>query len=157
MIIRRSELSVRKTLLVLLVGLSVVGCGKDDSSDAKPTSAAAPTSGSAFSVLNATQEANGQERRLTIGQSLVLTLPANPSTGFSWQISGLDPNVARVQGEPTFKQDPSVPVAPGAGGTSEWTFVGEGAGVTQLTMDYMRPWEQGIAPAQTFSLTIKVE
>ncbi|MGX1763004.1 hypothetical protein ACWIG5_39980, partial [Streptomyces lydicus] len=71
MIIRRSELSVRKTLLVLLVGLSVVGCGKDDSADAKPTSAAAPTSGSAFSVLNATQEANGQERRLTIGQSLV--------------------------------------------------------------------------------------
>jgi inhibitor of cysteine peptidase len=30
-------------------------------------------------------------------------------------------------------------------------------GATQPTLEYARPWEQGIEPAQKFSLTIKVE
>uniref|UniRef100_UPI003CC807CA hypothetical protein n=1 Tax=Nocardia brasiliensis TaxID=37326 RepID=UPI003CC807CA len=63
MIIGRSELSVRKTLLVLLVGLSVVGCGKDDSADAKPPAAAAPTAGDAGAGVDAPPAAPPPERR----------------------------------------------------------------------------------------------
>ncbi|WP_194834578.1 protease inhibitor I42 family protein [Nocardia sp. XZ_19_369] len=148
---------MRKSLLVLLLGLSVVGCGTNDSTDGDATSSAAPTSAPGPAAVTATESDNGQERRLTVGQHLVVTLPANPSTGYLWQISELDANVLQAQGDPGFETDPNVPVAPGAGGSSVWTFAGKAPGSTKLSMQYLRPWEQGVEPAQTYSLTIKVE
>jgi inhibitor of cysteine peptidase len=137
--------------------LAVVGCGKDGASGSGSTSSAAPTTGPAPAAVTASEADNGKERRLATGQSLVVTLPSNPSTGYSWQIADLDATLVRKQGDPEFKPDPTVPVAPGAGGTAVWTFVGSAPGVTKLVMNYLRPWEQGVEPAQTFSLTIKVE
>ncbi|MFG1795700.1 protease inhibitor I42 family protein [Nocardia sp. NPDC049149] len=148
---------MRKSLLVLLLGLTVVGCGKDDASGSGSSSSAAPTTGPAPAAVTVTEADNGKERRLETGQSLVVTLPANPSTGYSWQIAEVDANLVRVQGEPEYKADPTKPVMPGSGGTSVWTFVGAVPGATKLVMNYLRPWEQGVEPAQTFSLTIKVE
>ncbi|WP_378732870.1 protease inhibitor I42 family protein [Nocardia brasiliensis] len=148
---------MRKSLLVLLLGVTVVGCGNDDAATSDPTSSVAATSAPTPAPVTATDVDNGKERRLTVGQPLVVTLPANPSTGYSWQIAEVDTNVVRAQGEPAFTPDPNVPVAPGSGGTSVWTFVGNAPGISRLTMDYLRPWEQGMEPAQTFSLTIKVE
>ncbi|MFI6999791.1 protease inhibitor I42 family protein [Nocardia sp. NPDC050175] len=147
---------MRKSLLVLLLGLAVVGCGKNDSSS-DPTSSAVPTSAQGPAPVTAGAGDNGQERRVAVGQSLVVTLPANPSTGYMWQITELDANLLQAQGDPGFKPDPNVPVAPGSGGGTVWTFVGKAAGTTKLSMDYLRPWEQGVEPAQTYSLTIKVE
>ncbi|MFD6157835.1 protease inhibitor I42 family protein [Nocardia sp. NPDC060256] len=147
---------MRKSLLVLLLGLAVVGCGKNDSSS-DATSSAAPTSAQGPAPVTAGIGDNGQERQVAVGQSLVVTLPANPSTGYLWQITGLDANLLQAQGDPGFKPDPNVPVAPGSGGGTVWTFVGKAAGITKLSMDYLRPWEQGVEPAQTYSLTIKVE
>ncbi|MEU7138107.1 protease inhibitor I42 family protein [Nocardia sp. NPDC046473] len=147
---------MRKSLLVLLLGLAVVGCGKNDSSS-DATSSAVPTSTQGPAPVTAGEGDNGQERRVAVGQSLVVTLPANPSTGYMWQITELDANLLQAQGDPGFKPDPNVPVAPGSGGGSVWTFVGKAAGITKLSMDYLRPWEQGVEPAQTYSLTIKVE
>ncbi|PXX64254.1 inhibitor of cysteine peptidase [Nocardia tenerifensis] len=148
---------MRKSLLVLLLGLAVAGCGDNGSSNGKTSSSAAPTSGQDPAPVTATEADDGQERRVAVGQTLVVTLPANPSTGYMWQIAGLDTNLLQAQGDPGFKPDPNVPVAPGSGGGSVWTFVGKAPGITTLSMDYLRPWEQGIEPAQKFSLTIKVE
>ncbi|MFI6167995.1 protease inhibitor I42 family protein [Nocardia sp. NPDC051052] len=147
---------MRKSLLVLLLGLAVVGCGKNDSSS-DATSSAAPSSSQGPAPVTAGEGDNGQERQVAVGQSLVVTLPSNPSTGYLWQITGLDANLLQAQGDPGFKPDPDVPVAPGSGGGAVWTFVGKAAGITKLSMDYLRPWEQGVEPAQTYSLTVKVE
>lgn len=56
-----------------------------------------------------------------------------------------------------FEPDSTVPVVPGSGGSAVLTFVGAGTGVTQLTMDYARPWEPDMEPAERFSSTIEVE
>ncbi|WP_280240447.1 protease inhibitor I42 family protein [Nocardia abscessus] len=138
---------MRKTLLVLLAGLAVAGCGGGDSPDGT-------TTGSANPVVRVGVADDGQERRLHVGQRLIVALPANPSTGYSWSIAKVDAAVVKLDGEADFEPDP---VAPGAGGTSVWTFVGAAAGATALTMEYTRPWEQGLEPARTFSLTIEVE
>ncbi|MGY2006217.1 protease inhibitor I42 family protein [Nocardia gipuzkoensis] len=141
---------MRKSLLVLLAGLVVAGCGGSDSPDGTTTGAANP-------VVRVGVADHGQQRRLHVGQRLIVALPANPSTGYSWSIAKVDAAVVKLDGEADFEPDPAVPVAPGAGGTSVWTFVGAAAGVTALTMEYTRPWEQGLEPARTFSLTIEVE
>ncbi|MEU2030242.1 protease inhibitor I42 family protein [Nocardia amamiensis] len=140
---------MRKSLLVLLLGLAVAGCG-GDVSDVTHSDSANP-------VVRVVETDNGQERRLRVGQRLVVALPSNPSTGYSWTIAELDAAVAKQDGEADFETDPAVPVAPGAGGTAVWSFVGAAAGVTPLRMAYMRPWEHGSAPAETFTLTIRVE
>ncbi|MBF6336232.1 protease inhibitor I42 family protein [Nocardia abscessus] len=141
---------MRKSLLVLLAGLAVAGCGGSGSPDGT-------TTGSAHPVVRVGAADNGQQRRLHVGQRLIVALAANPSTGYSWSIAKVDAAVVKLDGEADFEPDPAVPVAPGAGGTSVWTFVGAAAGATSLTMEYTRPWEQGLEPARTFSLTIEVE
>ncbi|MBF6296875.1 protease inhibitor I42 family protein [Nocardia amamiensis] len=141
---------MRKSPLVLLLGLAVAGCGGNDVSDATHSDFANP-------VVRVVETDNGQERRLRVGQRLVVALPSNPSTGYSWSIADLDASVAKQDGAADFEPDPAVPVAPGAGGTSVWSFVGAAAGVTSLRMEYMRPWEHGSAPAATFTLTLEVE
>ncbi|WP_159838466.1 protease inhibitor I42 family protein [Nocardia sp. CY41] len=139
---------MRKALLVLLAGLAVAGCG--GSPDGVTTESADP-------VVRVGETDDGHQRRLRVGQRLVVALPSNPSTGYSWSITTVDAAVAKQDGEADFEPDPAVPVAPGAGGTSVWSFVGVAVGQTPLTMEYRRPWEQGLEPARTFSLTIEVE
>ncbi|MFE7798097.1 protease inhibitor I42 family protein [Nocardia sp. NPDC057440] len=149
---------MRKFLLVLVLGATLVACGTNDSdSETKGTPSARPTSHPAHDALAVTDSNNDQERTLRIGQQLVVSLPANPSTGYTWGLGELERNVLRQDGEPDYLPASNVPVAPGSGGTAVWTFVGNSVGVAHLTLDYTRPWEQGIDPAQKFSLTIKVE
>ncbi|MGK8523598.1 protease inhibitor I42 family protein [Nocardia asteroides] len=140
---------MRKSLLVLLLGLAVAGCG-----DNAPETA---TAEAANTVVRVGDADNGQQRRLSVGQRLEVALPANPSTGYAWSVAGVDASVVRPDGEADFEPDPAVPVAPGAGGTAVWTFVGVAAGATPLRMEYTRPWDQGLEPARTFSLTIEVQ
>ncbi|MFI9509815.1 protease inhibitor I42 family protein [Nocardia sp. NPDC052566] len=147
---------MRRSLVVLLLGLTLAACGKDDGGSGAAASNASPSNAGQTSVT-VTDADNGQERQLLAGQKLMVTLPSNPSTGYSWTVLDLDPTVLKQEGDPEFRADPKVPVAPGSGGFSTWTFVGNAAGITRLNLDYARPWEQGMEPAQKFSLTIKVE
>jgi inhibitor of cysteine peptidase len=140
---------VRKSLLVLLLCSTVVGCGSD-SRETHPAEDAKP-------VVRVGDADDGQQRRLLVGQRLVVALPANPSTGYSWSVAQMDSSAVRQDGEADYEPDPAVPVAPGAGGTAVWNFVGVAAGVTPLKLEYTRPWDQGLAPARTFSLTIEVQ
>lgn len=45
----------------------------------------------------------------------------------------------------------------GAAGKEVWTFHAEEKGKSTITMEYRRPWEQGVEPAKTFTLTVVVK
>jgi len=45
----------------------------------------------------------------------------------------------------------------GAAGKEVWTFHAEAKGKSTIYMEYRRPWEQGVEPAQTFTLTVIVK
>ncbi|MFQ6395842.1 protease inhibitor I42 family protein [Nocardia sp. KC 131] len=147
---------MRKSLLVLVLGLTLVACGKNDA-DADDRSSTRPTSDVAQGAITVTDVDNGQDRTLARGKKLVVLLPANPSTGYTWGLGELDQNVLRQDGQPDYRPDPNATATPGSGGTAVWTFVGDAQGTAHLTLGYARAWEQGIEPAQKFSLTIKVE
>ncbi|WP_194814849.1 protease inhibitor I42 family protein [Nocardia sp. XZ_19_385] len=104
--------------------------------------------------MTVTDADNGQERKLSTGQQLVVRLGSNPSTGYGWQLTALDQNVVRQVSEKEYVSDQ--PVMPGTPGTEVWTFVGNAAGVTELRMEYKRPWEQGVEPSKTFTLVLVV-
>ena len=45
----------------------------------------------------------------------------------------------------------------GAAGKEVWTFHAEAKGKSIISMEYRRPWEQGVEPAKTFTLTVIVK
>ncbi|MEU8899564.1 protease inhibitor I42 family protein [Nocardia sp. NPDC048505] len=150
---------MRKSLVVLLLGLTVAACGTEepaartvepDTSARTVTQQTTPPEG----TMTVTEADNGQERTLKAGQRVALRLPSNPSTGYGWQVVEVDDNVVEQVGDREYVSDQ--PVMPGTPGTEVWTFAGRAAGVTQLRMEYKRPWEQGVEPAKTFSLVLVV-
>jgi len=101
------------------------------------------------------QTADGTTVQLTRGQVLDIELPSNPSAGYSWQLSGARPSqLASVTDSYEATGEPNVV---GAGGYQVFSYSAAEAGTGTLKLDYVRPWETGVAPAKTFSITVSVQ
>lgn len=93
--------------------------------------------------------ANGKSLTLKKGDTLVVRLSANPSTGYDWAI-GSKPNALRLV-KRTYLGAP--PQRPGQGGTDIFRFsVRSGKG--KLKLVYRRSWEKEIPPIRSFELTV---
>lgn len=98
------------------------------------------------------ESASGGQISVQVGQTLVVALPSNPSTGYSWEIVELDQLVLKPTKE-DFKVESDLV---GAGGTQLFFFEALKAGQTSLQLVYHRPWETGVEPADTFSISVEV-
>jgi len=99
-------------------------------------------------------EDNGTEITLQKGQVLVITLPGNPSTGYSWVLADPEGAIVRQVGEPEFKADSELVGAPGA---LTLRFEAMEAGEMDLTLEYQRPWETEVEPLETFTAHVTVK
>ena len=97
--------------------------------------------------------ANGRQVELQKGQTLVITLESNPTTGFRWEVVELEESILRQMGEPEFQSESE---AIGAPGVEILRFQATKAGQTALQLVYHRPWEEGEEPLETFSLQVVV-
>jgi inhibitor of cysteine peptidase len=98
-----------------------------------------------------TADDDGTSIALEPGASFSVVLPGNPTTGYSWEIAGIDPAVLSAA-EPVFVSDSELL---GSGGVYTFTFTAAAAGETELRLVYLRPWEQA-EPLQTFTLEVTV-
>lgn len=98
---------------------------------------------------------NGRQVTLPVGESLVISLPGNPTTGFTWEVKDLDATILEQVGETQF--DSSNPGLVGAGGTLTLTYKAIQAGSTTLTLVYHRPWESDVEPLQTYTVQVTVQ
>lgn len=154
---------VRLPLLVLLAGMAVAACGHSNPNEAKPVSA---TSVAVTTAVQATSDAHpaltlgadkdGQNVTLAVGQGLIVTLDANPTTGYAWVVGSLDQNVVKQNGSPEYEQDPNPDGMVGVGGKSVLNFVAAAPGATTLVLEYKRAWEQGVEPAKRFTVNLTV-
>ena len=88
-----------------------------------------------------------------VGQRFAVELEANPTTGYTWQLSAPPGDqVHLVDSDFT----PTGPQQPGSGGMQRFTFEAVASGSTSLAFGYVRPWETGVAPAQTATYPVKV-
>lgn len=100
--------------------------------------------------IKATMDNNGREMQLKKGQTLIVTLEGNPTTGYSWEVAEpLDEQVLRQAGEPEFKAESE---ALGAGGVQILRFETVNAGKITLKLVYHRPWEKDVEPLETYSI-----
>lgn len=118
--------------------------------------ACAPDAGSS-GELRVTEADSGQAVSLDVGQTLVLTLSANPTTGYDWMVTEPGAPQLRQDGEGVYVQDPGSAGAIGAGGTKTYRFLAAEPGATTLGLAYARSFEPGEPPASTFSVPVTVK
>ena len=91
------------------------------------------------------------------GQTLSIALPSNGSTGYAWRVGAFDEAVlkrATPFGEEVTNARPAGMV--GVPGETQWRFDAGSPGTTTLEFAYGRPWETGVAPAETARFTVTV-
>ena len=97
---------------------------------------------------------SGGKASLVPHQPLVVRLPANPSTGYSWTYSITGNDVLRL--ESVNGEAPAPNGMVGVPGDQVWSFRAQGSGRAVLTYVYERAWEKNAPPAKTFTLTVEV-
>jgi len=101
---------------------------------------------------------SGKEVEVAVGGSVVVTLDSNATTGYSWALKEItDASVLEETGHEYNAPPPTEPPLLGAGGEEIWTFKALKSGTSTISMEYKRPWEAGVQPAETFSLTVIVK
>jgi len=89
-----------------------------------------------------------------VDDTFTIELESNPSTGYSWELAGpLDEAIVTSLGSDHEAADGD---AVGAPGTQELSFRAVGAGTTTIALQYVRPWETDVAPAETKDFSVNV-
>ncbi len=93
----------------------------------------------------------GEVISVKAGEEFVISLAANPSTGYSWDVA---PTVSWLEflGK-TYHA--TQPVLTGSGGTEELRFRASGAGSATITLNYQRPWEGTAVQQVVFTVEVK--
>jgi len=89
------------------------------------------------------------------GQTLILSLPSNPATGYRWNLRDVSSEQLKSLGPEVFSSPKSDMI--GGDGISTWRFEAINAGSGRLFLTYQRPWETDTEPAGLFDCRIEVE
>ena len=95
---------------------------------------------------------NGQDVAVAEGDTLEITLPENPTTGYRWSFESNGEPVCVLIGS---SFEPSVG-PPGAGGRHRWRFRAAVPGQARIALAYRRPWAEAESPAKTFAVQVRV-
>lgn len=104
---------------------------------------------------------SGKSIKLSRGQTLLIHLPENPTTGYRWEVDspkggGKDANAQIITLEGTNSApDPSAGV--GGGGTRSFVFKAVDDGTTEVRLKLWRPWEGDRSVVERYGLTVQVD
>lgn len=103
------------------------------------------------------QQHISEKAEMAVGDSLIVTLCSNPSTGFQWS------EMAQISDQTVLEQlghefiPPEKAGVVGAAGQEVWIFEALKKGTSVISMEYSRPWEGGEEGEWTFNLTVVVK
>lgn len=131
----------RKLLIFILVlSLVIASCARQEPKSPKEVSIA-------WSEIH-------QGVGLEVGDTLEVVLPANPSTGYIWEVGFYNQSVLKPYGEPEFW---SSSADLGAEESQALHFEAIGAGETELILVYQRSFEDEGADQRTFQVDVVVQ
>lgn len=87
------------------------------------------------------------------GDALILSLPANPTTGYSWEVTEISSQL-RYEGQQFLETEDGAGRL-GAGGTAELFFTAQDAGTGTARLEYKRPWDGGETDS-LWELTVEI-
>jgi predicted secreted protein len=92
--------------------------------------------------------------RMRVGEQVAVGLESNPSTGFSWAITS-EPDAGVVSVQPR-QHVRSASGRIGAPGVDCFMLDSVGPGMTSMDFGYARPFEAGVPPSETATVTVVV-
>ena len=102
---------------------------------------------------------DGKVVELAMGDMLAVELSAIPGTGYSWAPStGADAVLVQMEPKVEFRPKPQETSERrvGAAETQVLRFQARKQGITDLVVDYRRPWEKSTPPERRFHLKVVV-
>ncbi|MGZ8765201.1 MAG: protease inhibitor I42 family protein [Acidimicrobiia bacterium] len=120
---------------IIVVGLAGFGLAGCDSDSSKSSSSSTSTSTKDDATQVFTQA--GGDLSVENGETFVISLESNPSTGFVWTVAQ-EPDAAIVTFEDQ-SYEKADSTALGAPGTERFTFRAVGTGTTLIGLQYARP------------------
>jgi len=106
-----------------------------------------------MSSITISEQNQGTEMRMHVGDELTVHLPVIPGTGYSWHLSEENRKVLVEIGEPTFEKTSDARKL-GAPEQQVIRFRVKSAGAHQLRLEYRRPWDKQGAATKSFSMTL---
>ena len=91
---------------------------------------------------------------LDLGDHLFVNVEGNPTTGYQWQVISWKPEVLDWTEGPTYQA--STPGLVGSGGKFRFGFKPVKKGRATIKMVYRRSWEEGVTPAKTVVLKVRI-
>jgi len=99
-----------------------------------------------------TEADNGTTAEMHVGDTIVLQLPENPTTGYRWAIEALNADLVEAQEGPYLNQSNAV----GGGGEATWTLHPKAPGTSEIKLKLWRPFEGERSVQKYFGVTLKV-
>jgi len=133
-------------LLLLFVTLLLVAC-------------AATKSGTPEQTVVLTKQDKDKMLNVAVGESFVITLDENPTTGYVWAVDEQPESLVLQSSDYVSDAPPDKPDRPmivGAGGKRTFTFVAQKSGTTTLKLKHWRSWEGDTSIVDTFSVSVVV-
>jgi predicted secreted protein len=130
----------RITFVAILAAVALAGCGSLDRQTPK--------------IVTAGQD--GGAVALQKGDTLVVTLEANTSTGFRWETSAGTGTVLSPVGTPDYLPAEVAPGMVGAPGEMVFRYRAAAPGQTELVLEYRRPFETAAA-AKSVRYSVSVQ
>jgi inhibitor of cysteine peptidase len=100
--------------------------------------------------MNIDQSFDERSVTIPVGETIHVSLPENPTTGFRWALVGSGAPVCELKSD-DFVPDSRVP---GAGGTHHFTFLARQAGEATLSLRNQRKWA-GADAGHDFTLNVR--
>lgn len=142
--------------LSCVLALATVGRAPAQVTAATPSANAdgvAPTPSAMPTLLENVATDPAETIHVRVGQTFVIALRANHSTGFSWQLAPQSDATVATIGSAYESPTPRI----GAAGQEIWSFRAVAAGAASLVLRYGRPFESGSSKvASTVAFSVEV-
>jgi len=104
-------------------------------------------------TIELTEKDDGAVLKLQPGDQVAVSVPGNPTTGYTWELAAISVNVLEPGLEPDYVRDSDLI---GAGGRYTFRFTARSHGYTRIILAYLRKWEKEVPPVKTFEITADV-
>lgn len=98
-----------------------------------------------------TQVDAGKSIDVRPGDTIVVRLPENPTTGYEWTLDSADDEIVGLR-DSDFNLSPTVTM--GSGGTRTFTFGAKEPGTSRIRLKYWRSWEGDNSVRDHFDVAI---
>jgi inhibitor of cysteine peptidase len=146
---KRSLIVMSVALVAVLAVAMVAGCGSSKTTPTTPTTTPKKPASTLKTYTQSTKNITAK-----VGESFIIQLASNPTTGYQWQLTGpLSPAVVKVSN--VYVPSKASTATVGSGGVENWTFKGVAAGDALIQLEYLQAGSNANGGTAVFNVTVK--